>query len=139
MYLYNRFPRCVKKLTMTFISFKGGWEIPKLVDLDEIRSFEVYPDDVFIVTQPKCGTTWMQELTWLIANDLDLEGAKSNQFFRVPFLEIQGLVRRRAYNTKGVSCTVNKRMLELRVQKNCLSIFRSMHIMLKHNTYFSTL
>ena len=31
----------------------------------------------------------MQELAWLIANDLDLEGAKLNQFFRVPFLELQ--------------------------------------------------
>ena len=98
---------------MIFVSIQGGWEIPKLVDLDEIRSFEVYPDDVFIVTQPKCGTTWMQELAWLIANDLDLEGAKSNQFFRVPFLEIQGLAKRRAYNTRGVSSITNKFILYL--------------------------
>ena len=31
----------------------------------------------------------MQEIAWLIANNLDLEGAKLNQFFRVPFLELQ--------------------------------------------------
>ena len=70
-----------------------------------IRSFEIYPDDVFIVTQPKCGTTWMQELAWLIANDLDLEGAKCNQFFRVPFLELQWLRRGRLEEkTTEVNC-----------------------------------
>ena len=95
----------------TYIFIAGGWEIPKLVDLDEILSFEVYPDDLFIVTQPKCGTTWMQELAWLIAHELDLEGAKTNQFFRIPFLEIQGLVRRRAFNTKGVSLNKNTNFL----------------------------
>ena len=80
---------------------KGGWEIPRCTDLNQIKSFKIYPDDVFIVTQPKCGTTWMQELTWLIANELDLDGAKCNQFYRVPFLEIEG-IRRSSYILKGV-------------------------------------
>ena len=57
--------------------------------MEEIRNFEVHSDDLFIITLPKCGTTWMQEIAWLIANNLDLEGAKLNQFFRVPFLELQ--------------------------------------------------
>ena len=84
-----------------FLFLKGGWEIPRCTDLNQIRSFKIYPDDVFIVTQPKCGTTWMQELTWLIANELDLNGAKCNQFYRVPFLEIEG-IRRSSYILKGV-------------------------------------
>ena len=73
---------------------KGGWIVPRLLDLDEIQHrFEVYPDDIFVVTQPKCGTTWMQELAWLIANDLNLEGAKLNQFYRIPYLDLQAARR----------------------------------------------
>ena len=54
-----------------------------------MKSFKVYADDVFIVTEAKCGTTLMQELAWLIANDVDLEKAELNQFFRVPYLDLQ--------------------------------------------------
>ena len=42
----------------------------------------VYPDDVWIVTPPKCGTTWMQEIVWHIHTDVDLEKAQLNQFYR---------------------------------------------------------
>ena len=53
----------------------------------------MYPDDIWVVTLPKCGTTWMQELTWLIMNDIDVEKSKINQFFRVPFLEFDAILR----------------------------------------------
>ena len=34
----------------------------------------------------------MQELAWLIKNEVDLEKAQSNQFFRVPFIELGPLI-----------------------------------------------
>ena len=34
----------------------------------------------------------MQELAWLIGNDVDLEKAKIDQFFRVPYLEIGPMI-----------------------------------------------
>ena len=55
----------------------------------QIWSFEPRPQDVWIVTPPKCGTTWMQELAWLLLNNLDFETARSlNQFYRSPFIEM---------------------------------------------------
>ncbi|XP_016981938.1 sulfotransferase 1 family member D1-like isoform X2 [Drosophila rhopaloa] len=53
-----------------------------------IDAFETRESDVFVVTFMKSGTTWMQELAWLLLNDLDFEGAKSSYpFHRSPFLE----------------------------------------------------
>ncbi|KAJ9573814.1 hypothetical protein L9F63_008796, partial [Diploptera punctata] len=61
--------------------------------LDSVRHFKVLPDDVWIVTYPKCGTTWTQELIWLLLNDLDFNKASSiNQIERSPFFEFGCLV-----------------------------------------------
>lgn len=30
--------------------------------LKEIKDFKVYDDDIWIITNPKCGTTWTQEM-----------------------------------------------------------------------------
>lgn len=47
-----------------------------------IHDFETRKSDVFVVTFMKCGTTWMQELAWLLLNNLDFEGAKSSFLLR---------------------------------------------------------
>ncbi|KAK9503871.1 hypothetical protein O3M35_010337 [Rhynocoris fuscipes] len=51
-------------------------------------NFELRNDDIWIVTYPRSGTTWMQELLWLVNNDLDYESAATvplNE--RFPFFE----------------------------------------------------
>ncbi|XP_053689472.1 luciferin sulfotransferase-like [Sabethes cyaneus] len=56
---------------------------------DKVRNFEVFEDDVWTVTFPKCGTTWTQEMVWLIDHDLDYDTAKQiNLNRRSVFLEI---------------------------------------------------
>ena len=65
----------------------GSLAKKSLFCLDELRNFEFYEDDIVILTPPKAGTTWMQEIVWLIMNDVDLKGAKLNQFYRAPFLD----------------------------------------------------
>lgn len=55
---------------------------------DRIRNLPVYEDDVWIVTFPKAGTTWTQEMVWLIDHDLDYNTASSvNLTERSVFLE----------------------------------------------------
>ncbi|XP_071452345.1 luciferin sulfotransferase-like [Hetaerina americana] len=54
-----------------------------------IREMEVRENDVWILSYPKSGTTWTQEMTWCICNDLDFESAKSTILpIRFPFLEL---------------------------------------------------
>jgi len=59
--------------------------------LTAIDAFEVRDDDIWIVTYPKAGTTWTQEMTWLILNDLDYNGAKTILPYRSPFLEFTAI------------------------------------------------
>lgn len=53
---------------------------------EKIYNMEVRSDDVWVVTPPKCGTTWMQEIVWCIVNGMNIDGAKDClQFYRFPF------------------------------------------------------
>ena len=45
--------------------------------MEELYNYPLDERDIWVVTPPKCGTTWSQEMIWLIANDLDYEGAKT--------------------------------------------------------------
>ncbi|XP_055530641.1 sulfotransferase 1 family member D1-like [Wyeomyia smithii] len=56
---------------------------------ERILNLTVYEDDVWIVTFPKCGTTWTQEMVWLIDHDLDYDTAsKIDLTRRSVFMEI---------------------------------------------------
>lgn len=76
---------------------------------EELRKFQPRKDDVWILSFPKCGktsllinpgdgfkstvfyvntgTTWTQEMVWMIMNDCNQEAAKKPLIFRSPFLE----------------------------------------------------
>ena len=72
---------------------------PSCTDIDYIRNdFVVYPDDLWIITPPKCGTTWMQEIVWMIHTDADVSKAQYNQFYRIPFLELGSITKPRFGN-----------------------------------------
>lgn len=63
----------------------------------QIWEFKPRPDDVWVITYPKCGTTMTQELIWQMINlakggKLDSEKAKEFLFLRTPFLEMTSLV-----------------------------------------------
>lgn len=56
--------------------------------LELVHDMTVYNDDVWLVTLPKCGTTWMQELLWLLMHNCDFDGAlREHLEVRTPFME----------------------------------------------------
>ena len=76
-----------KSLVFQCLESNGVWMNENILkDGPEIYNLELRPDDVWIVTYPKCGTTWTQELLWLIMNNADFESAKPYVYERSPFL-----------------------------------------------------
>jgi len=101
--------------------------LPRCLIRDEKRLTElsVRPDDVWVSTFPKCGTTWTQEMVWNIVNNLDFKTAKSVELDdRVPFLELSSMVTPDDMVAMGIEDTINKvdNMPSPRVIKTHLSI-----------------
>ncbi|KAI1294812.1 Sulfotransferase 1E1 [Halotydeus destructor] len=72
--------------------FRFVLEMPE-ENLVEALDYAAKPDDLFICTYPKCGTTWMQQIVTLIFNNGKIDGeetAEKGIFARVPFLEMVG-------------------------------------------------
>ncbi|CAH1980007.1 unnamed protein product [Acanthoscelides obtectus] len=65
-----------------------GTTLPKSYELDKFYEFPVRDGDVWICGFPKSGTTWTQEMVWMIMHNLDFEGAKEDIHIRVPFAEL---------------------------------------------------
>lgn len=69
----------------------GNYVLPKAYEKwkDRIYNLKVRSDDTFVVTWPKNGTTWTQELAWCVQNNADIEGAKKTPLStRSPFLDM---------------------------------------------------
>ncbi|XP_034942219.1 sulfotransferase 1E1-like [Chelonus insularis] len=51
-------------------------------------NFKARPSDTWVLSYPRSGTTWTQELVWLLSNNLDFETARTKYLAdRFPFLE----------------------------------------------------
>uniref|UniRef100_A0A023F9A7 Putative sulfotransferase n=1 Tax=Triatoma infestans TaxID=30076 RepID=A0A023F9A7_TRIIF len=60
---------------------------------ERIYNMEVREDDVWVVSYPRTGSTWCQEMVWCICHDLNLEQAKSALGqARNPLLELSALI-----------------------------------------------
>ncbi len=58
---------------------------------ETIYNMKVRPDDIWVITYPKSGTTWMLELVWQVANGVNLGKDLPDRHERTPFLEISTL------------------------------------------------
>lgn len=65
-----------------------GWLYPGTAPtfIDRIHSVKFRRDDVMVMTFPKCGTTWMQEIVWTMLHNPNLDHPKADQptFQRCP-------------------------------------------------------
>jgi len=70
-----------------------GFRVPAAFNLDRFRSavsYKAKADDVFIATYPKCGTTWLQEICYLIYNDGERPANHVQRLIDTPFFEMLG-------------------------------------------------
>ncbi|XP_049943332.1 luciferin sulfotransferase-like [Schistocerca serialis cubense] len=77
------------------VTERGGITLPRdyVLDGQRILDFPVRHDDVWVVTFPKSGTTWTQEMVWLLMSDLDFKSAKEKCISdRFPYLEHTALL-----------------------------------------------
>ena len=63
--------------------------VPAAQIAEQREKFAIRPDDVFIATYPKCGTTWMQQIVKLIVNNGVETGADCDVF--IPWHEHMSL------------------------------------------------
>ncbi|CAL7938171.1 unnamed protein product [Xylocopa violacea] len=58
----------------------------------KIRDMEIYEDDVWLVSYPRTGSHWAQEMVWCIGNNFDYENARTLLVLRNPLLEASTLM-----------------------------------------------
>lgn len=60
---------------------------------NQIRSFEVRTDDIWVICYPNTGTLFLQEMVWLLGNDLDYKRSQTLMMnARYNFLELETLM-----------------------------------------------
>ena len=63
---------------------------------DKIKNFEIKPDDICLLSYPKCGSHWVQEMSTLLKNDFDFEKTQASSIQeRVAILDFQFLLEAR--------------------------------------------
>ncbi|KAK0162555.1 hypothetical protein PV327_006323 [Microctonus hyperodae] len=58
----------------------------------KIRDMKIYDDDVWMVSYPRTGSHWAQEMVWCIGNNFNYEDAKVPLLLRNPLLEGSALM-----------------------------------------------
>lgn len=87
--LWSTLPDFAKKVTYEY----KGYVLQTMIApryLPDIANFKVRPDDIFLITYPKSGTTWTQNIITLIFESGSEEKEKNEKhlFQKVPFLEM---------------------------------------------------
>jgi len=60
-------------------------------NLKGVQEYQPVDGDIFVVTYPKCGTTWIQEVCYLIFNDGEAPKSHLERLVNTPFLELFGV------------------------------------------------
>lgn len=87
-YILNKIP--IEPMPEDVLSKFNSITMPRAYEqfIESIWNIDVYEDDTWVITYPKCGTTWTQEAVWQICNGVDIEGkGKTPLQQRFPFIE----------------------------------------------------
>ncbi|MEC4819738.1 MAG: sulfotransferase domain-containing protein [Scytonema sp. PMC 1069.18] len=71
----------------------NGFSIPLGFPVEGFASglnYEAQPEDIFIATYPKCGTTWTQHIVWLIQHEGEPLSQEKSMTVMMPHLEEVG-------------------------------------------------
>ncbi|RXG73692.1 Sulfotransferase 1C4 [Armadillidium vulgare] len=70
---------------------------------DKYYDFKFKPSDVVIVTYPKCGTTWTQEIVWTMMHNPNFDNPKEKlpAMVRSPFLDFDHVMHGLPVNVTG--------------------------------------
>lgn len=91
-------------------SIAAKWKVEKCIlyskyaqYADDLYNFKVRPDDIWVISFPKTGTTWTQEMVWMLYNNLDYK-TSSSMFIedKFTFLE-RGIIFDKENNLTEVS------------------------------------
>ncbi|XP_018021631.1 luciferin sulfotransferase isoform X2 [Hyalella azteca] len=74
---------------------------------EALYEFQFRPSDVVVASYPKTGTTWTEELVWLLLNNFDYSQAKTPLDMRFPFLEADCIIDRRVFEFPEVAERMN--------------------------------
>jgi len=72
------------------VMYSNGVTMPRdyTTIADRVYNFHCRPDDVWVVTYPKSGTTWMLEMAWMVSHGVDLAAGRATpQTLRCPYIE----------------------------------------------------
>lgn len=58
---------------------------------EKIENFSVRQDDIWLISYPRSGSTWLQEMVFLLGSNLNYEKAKKLQPLRTPLLELSAV------------------------------------------------
>lgn len=93
---------------------------------DEVLAMEVREDDVWVVAPPKCGSTLILELVWLLQNNLDLDAAKATplaqrfQSLEYNLLSDTELEHTSSHNLKDIQSKPSPRCIHSHLPKHLL-------------------
>lgn len=95
---------------------------------EQVRDFEIRADDVFMCSYPRTGSTWLQEMVWLLGNDLNYDVAKNTiQQIRNPLLELKALFSDDEGSSDWLKYGFKTKIKLKEVCKNCLLLFLGNH------------
>ncbi|XP_071550981.1 sulfotransferase 1C4-like [Panulirus ornatus] len=96
----------------------GRWLFPSTYTkfADRLYDFKFRKSDVVVMTWPKCGTTWTQEIIWTMRNNPDLDDpeAKISTHYRIPYIEVDTMLE-----TRSTSSCEHSDILMANLRKAC--------------------